>query len=165
MGDLLCGHIPGAYSHGRPLFMPPPRPAARSFRDLLVWRKAHEFVPRRLYVYGGFSEARDVWLALSMRRAACLDSSPYRGGLSPPRQGGQGPLHELGGGITGRVLLLSDPVTGSGLWRQLQTCGGGGRGQSPPQRVRRRHSDLLTSSTPISRRDIKAKPWLVSSRR
>ena len=24
--------------------MPTPRPAARSFRDLLVWRKAHEFV-------------------------------------------------------------------------------------------------------------------------
>ena len=28
--------------------MPQPRPAARSFRDLLVWRKAHEFV---LHVY------------------------------------------------------------------------------------------------------------------
>lgn len=26
------------------LFMPPPRPAARSFRDLLVWRKAPELV-------------------------------------------------------------------------------------------------------------------------
>src|SRR5205823_11843477 len=38
-----------------------------------------------------------------------------------------------------------------------------GRSQPAPQRVRRRHSGfrLLTSSTPISRRDIKAKPWLV----
>jgi four helix bundle protein len=50
--------------------MPPPRPAARSFRDLLVWRKAHEFV---LAVYG-FTEAfpkREIYgLAVQMRRAA-----------------------------------------------------------------------------------------------
>jgi four helix bundle protein len=37
--------------------------------------------------------------------------------------------------------------------------------QPAPRSVHRRHSGfwLLTSSTPISRRDIKAKPWLVSS--
>jgi four helix bundle protein len=52
------------------LFMPPPRPAARSFRDLLVWRKAHEFV---LAVYGftaGFPRQETYSLALQMRRAA-----------------------------------------------------------------------------------------------
>ena len=50
--------------------MPPPRPAARSFRDLLVWRKAHEFV---LAVYGftaGFPRQETYGLALQMRRAA-----------------------------------------------------------------------------------------------
>lgn len=50
--------------------MSPPRPAARSFRDLLVWRQAHEFV---LAVYG-FTEAfpkRETYgLAVQMRRAA-----------------------------------------------------------------------------------------------
>ncbi len=59
-------HTPGNAS----LFMPPPRPAARSFRDLLVWRKAHEFV---LTVYGytaAFPRQETYGLALQMRRAA-----------------------------------------------------------------------------------------------
>ena len=50
--------------------MPPPRPAARSFRDLLVWRKAHEFV---LAVYAfttGFPRQETYGLAAQMRRAA-----------------------------------------------------------------------------------------------
>jgi len=48
----------------------PERPAARSFRDLLVWRKAHEFV---LAVYAfttGFPRQETYGLALQMRRAA-----------------------------------------------------------------------------------------------
>jgi len=51
-------------------FMPPPRPAARSFGDLLVWRKAHEFV---LAVYGltaSFPRQETYGLTLQMRRAA-----------------------------------------------------------------------------------------------
>ena len=50
--------------------MPQPRPAARSFRDLLVWRKAHEFV---LAVYAftpAFPKTETYGLALQMRRAA-----------------------------------------------------------------------------------------------
>jgi len=50
--------------------MSSPRPPARSFRDLLVWRKAHEFV---LAVYGftaGFPRQETYGLALQMRRAA-----------------------------------------------------------------------------------------------
>ena len=51
-------------------FMPPPRPAARSFRDLLVWRKAHEFV-LAVYPYtAGFPRQETYSLALQMRRAA-----------------------------------------------------------------------------------------------
>ena len=53
-----------------PLFMPPPRPAARSFRDLLVWRKAHEFV-LAVYAYTtAFPRQETYGLALQMRRAA-----------------------------------------------------------------------------------------------
>ena len=50
--------------------MPAKRPAARSFRDLVVWRKAHEFV---LAVYSfttGFPKSETYGLALQMRRAA-----------------------------------------------------------------------------------------------
>src|SRR5437773_6239648 len=52
------------------LFMPQPRPAARSFRDLLVWREAHEFV---LAVYAftpGFPKQETYGLSQQLRRAA-----------------------------------------------------------------------------------------------
>jgi four helix bundle protein len=50
--------------------MPPPRPAARSFRDLLVWRKAHEFV---LAVYAftpTFPKLETYGLSQQLRRPA-----------------------------------------------------------------------------------------------
>jgi four helix bundle protein len=53
-----------------PLFMPPPRPAARSFRDLLVWRKAHEFVLAVYTLTASFPKQETYGLALQMRRAA-----------------------------------------------------------------------------------------------
>ncbi len=51
-------------------FMPPPRPAARSFRDLLVWRKAHEFVLAVYAFTAGFPKPETYGLALQLRRAA-----------------------------------------------------------------------------------------------
>jgi four helix bundle protein len=50
--------------------MPPPRPAARSFRDLLVWRKAHEFVLAIYTFTAGFPKSETYGLASQMRRAA-----------------------------------------------------------------------------------------------
>ena len=50
--------------------MPANRQPARTFRDLAVWRKAHEFV---LVVYtftAGFPKQETYGLALQMRRAA-----------------------------------------------------------------------------------------------
>jgi len=50
--------------------MPSPRPAARSFRDLLVWRKAHEFVLAVYAFTAAFPRQETYGLALQMRRAA-----------------------------------------------------------------------------------------------
>jgi four helix bundle protein len=50
--------------------MPPPRPAAQSFRDLLVWRKAHEFVLAVYAFTAGFPKQETYGLALQTRRAA-----------------------------------------------------------------------------------------------
>jgi four helix bundle protein len=50
--------------------MPSPRPAARSFRDLLVWRKAHEFVLAVYAFTAGLPRQETYSLALQMRRAA-----------------------------------------------------------------------------------------------
>lgn len=48
----------------------PERPAARSFRDLLVWRKAHEFVLAVYAFTAGFPRQETYGLAMQMRRAA-----------------------------------------------------------------------------------------------
>ncbi len=45
------------------------RPAAKTFRDLLVWRKAHEFVLGVYRLTGGFPKQETYGLALQMRRA------------------------------------------------------------------------------------------------
>jgi len=52
------------------VLMPQSRPAARSFRDLLVWHKAHEFV-LRVYPYtAAFPKHETYGLAQQLRRAA-----------------------------------------------------------------------------------------------
>ena len=48
----------------------PPRAAARSFRDLLVWRKAHEFVLAVYAFTAGFPKSETYGWAAQMRRAA-----------------------------------------------------------------------------------------------
>ena len=50
--------------------MPSPRTAARSFRDLLVWQKAHEFVLAVYAFTAGFPKSETYSLSLQMRRAA-----------------------------------------------------------------------------------------------
>ncbi len=46
------------------------RAAAKSFRDLLVWRKAHEFVLGAYRYTSGLPQQETYGLALQMRRAA-----------------------------------------------------------------------------------------------
>ena len=48
----------------------PPRAAAQSFRDLLVWRKAHEFVLAVYAFTAGFPRQETYGLVAQMRRAA-----------------------------------------------------------------------------------------------
>jgi four helix bundle protein len=50
--------------------MSSPRPAARSFRDLTVWRKAHEFTLAVYRFTESFPEREKFGLAHQMRRAA-----------------------------------------------------------------------------------------------
>ena len=49
---------------------PPPRPAAQSFRDLLVWRKAHEFVLGVYALTAEFPRQETYGLSQQLRRAA-----------------------------------------------------------------------------------------------
>jgi four helix bundle protein len=52
------------------LLMPPHRPAARTFRDLVVWRKAHEFVLAVYAFTAAFPKQETYGLTLPMRRSA-----------------------------------------------------------------------------------------------
>jgi four helix bundle protein len=47
-----------------------PRPAARTFQDLLVWRQAHAFVLAVYQFTAAFPKQETYGLALQMRRAA-----------------------------------------------------------------------------------------------
>jgi four helix bundle protein len=50
--------------------MPADRQPARTFRDLAVWRKAHEFVLAVYRFTAGFPKQETYGLSLQMRRAA-----------------------------------------------------------------------------------------------
>jgi four helix bundle protein len=52
------------------LIMSMSRPAARTFSDLVVWRKAHEFVLAVYKFTADFPKAETYGLAVQMRRAA-----------------------------------------------------------------------------------------------
>src|SRR3989442_12219737 len=52
------------------LFMTAPRVAARTFQDLVVWRKAHELVLAVYSFTAGFPKKETYGLALQKRRAA-----------------------------------------------------------------------------------------------
>src|SRR5260370_6048411 len=84
-GNLQSGEIPGAYSYGRLPAMPE-RPAARSFRDLLVWRKAHEFVLAVYKFTADFPKPETYGLAVQMRRAAVSTSAHIPARVCPPRK-------------------------------------------------------------------------------
>ena len=69
--DLQCGQTPEDYSSERlPGVMPADRQPARTFRDLAVWRKAHEFALAIYSFAAGFPRQETYRLALQMRRAA-----------------------------------------------------------------------------------------------
>ena len=57
------------YSRERLLAMPE-RPAARSFRDLMVWQKAHEFVLAVYRLTDSFPDREKFGISHQMRRAA-----------------------------------------------------------------------------------------------
>ena len=50
--------------------MPEQRPAARTFRDLVVWQKAHQFVLAVYALTARFPKSETYGLSLQMRKAA-----------------------------------------------------------------------------------------------
>src|ERR1019366_9107132 len=123
--------------------MPQPRPAARSFRDLQVWRKAHEFVLGVYRLTAGFPRHETYGMSQQMRRAT-VSVPRYRRSrrISAAWQARQSALHEHSRGLARRVSLLSHSGPRPRVWRHNQTLQHGGRNQPPTQRLRSGHSGL-----------------------
>ena len=68
-GTLLCGEIPGAYRRER-LLIYGPFQTTRTFQDLLVWQKAHQFVLGVYALTAAFPKQETYGLSLQMRRAS-----------------------------------------------------------------------------------------------
>jgi four helix bundle protein len=58
-----------------------PRPPARSFEDLLVWQKAHQFVLQVYAMTGTFPRAEMFGLTSQLRRAAVSIAANIAEGL------------------------------------------------------------------------------------
>jgi hypothetical protein len=92
------------------------RPAARTFQDLLVWQKAHEFVMGTYSYSAGFPKSEVYGLASQFRRAAVSVPANIAEGF---RKSGrpdkvrfmniaQGSLEELHGENQGLLPLLEE---------------------------------------------------------
>ena len=91
------------------LVMSPDRSPARSFRDLRVWQKAHEFV-LAVYRYSeSFPEREKYGLAHQLRRAAVSIPANIAEGFGKRSPAEKARLLEHCGGFGRRVPLLIDP--------------------------------------------------------
>jgi hypothetical protein len=137
---------------------------ARTFQDLLVWQKAHRFVWDVYTLTAAFPKQETYGLSLQMRRAAVSIPANIAEGFRRRSKADKARFMNMAEGACRRMSLFSDPRQGSRIRRYPNPDRGLGRSQQISQRLRHRHSDFLDFCllTPISRRDIKAKPWLVS---
>ena len=136
---------------------------ARTFQDLLVWQKAHQFVLGVYALTTAFPKQETYGLSLQMRRASVSIPANVAEGFRRRGKADKARFMNMADGSVEECRYFSDPRQGPWIRRHPKAPLSVGRSQPAPRRVRRRHSGfwLLTSWTPISRRDIKAKPWLV----
>src|ERR1700747_3147836 len=98
-----------AYSSGRLSRMPSPRSAARTFRDLTAWQKAHEFVLAIYHLTESFPDREKYGLAhqnVSRRR---FHSRQHCRGLRQTQSGREVSILKHRGRLSRRVPILSDP--------------------------------------------------------
>ena len=78
----------------------PLRPAAKSFRDLLVWRKGHEFVLAVYALTSGFPRQETYGLSQQMRRAAVSIPANIAEGFRRRGKADKSPIPEYGRGLS-----------------------------------------------------------------
>ena len=127
------------------------RPKAKTFRDLLVWRKAHEFVLGVYRFTATFPKTETYGLALQMRRAAVSIPANIAEGFARRQRRRQGPVLQYRCGLSRRESLLLDSEPGSWLRRHPNANGFFGGSEPAAERLHQSHSDswLLTPGSHI----------------
>jgi len=110
------------------------RPAARTFREFVVWQKAHRFVLSVYALTAGFPKSETYGLSLQMRKAAVSIPANIRR-LSPAWQSRQGSLSEHLGEFSGGESILPDPDGRFGVWQHRGASGFPARSQSIAARI------------------------------
>ena len=93
------------------------REPAKTFRDLIVWQKAHQFALGAYKLSQNFPREEIYGLTSQFRRAAVFDRSEHSRRVQEERSTRQGAIPKHRAGFFGRMSLLLDPCFGSQLWR------------------------------------------------
>lgn len=146
--------------------MPPARPAARSFRDLVVWRQAHAFVLAVYRFTAIFPKQETYGLSLQMRRAAISIAANVAEGFAKRTKPEKARYLNIAEGSVEEsryYLILAHDL---GLWGYPAAGKLARRSQPPSQRVCASHSgfSLLTSGFHIPAGYQGRSPWLASCR-
>ena len=120
--------------------MPAPRVAARTFQDLLVWRKAHEWVLAVYSFTAAFPEEETYGLTLQMRRAAVSVPANIAEGFRRRGKADKARYMEYGRGFSGGESLLLDPSERPRIWRHEHPHNLTGRSQPLAQHLYVGHS-------------------------
>jgi hypothetical protein len=135
------------------------RPPARSFHDLRVWQKAHEFV-LAVYRYSeSFPEREKFGLAHQLRRAAVSVPANIAEGFGKRSLAEKARFLNIAEGSVEECRyypVLFGPVPRLGLWPERVADEHPGRNQQAAQRLCANDPGFrLLNSGSISRRDIK----------
>jgi four helix bundle protein len=145
--------------------MQPERPRAKTFRDLLVWRKAHEFVLGVYQFTATFPKHETYGLALQMRRAAVSIPANIAEGFSRRGDADKVRFFNIAAGSLeeSRYYLILGHDLGYGDTETLMDSLGGS--EPATERLHESHSGswLLTPGSYIPlQRDIKGRSPLPS---
>ena len=132
---------------------------ARTFQDLVVWQKAHQFVLGVYALTAVFPKQETYGLSLQMRRAAVSIPANIAEGFRRRSKAEKARFMNIAEGSVEecRYFLILVKDLGYGDTERLASLL-----EEVSRLLNAYTAAILTPSTPISRRDIKAKPWLVS---